>query len=353
MVFLGGPRQVGKTTLARSLLTSEKGYFNWDNPAHRSAILSGQLDMARGLVVLDEIHKYRSWRNLVKGLYDVAKSRLRILVTGSARLDLYRYGGDSLQGRYHFLRLHPLSYAELGGSAKTLADLMKYGGFPEPFLAQNEIDARRWSLEYRTRLIRDDLVAVETVRDLGNIELLMLRLPELVGSPLSINGLREDLRLNHATVANWLEIFERLYAIFRLAPFGSPKIKAVKKERKHYHYDWTLVEDEAYRFENLIACHLLKWANHRYDVLGEECELNYFREVTGRETDFVVTKARKPILFVECKLSDAPVDPALAHLKVKFPDVDAWQVSLKGKKDYITPAGIRVAPAIHLLKTLV
>ena len=268
MVFLGGPRQVGKTTLAKNLLPSEAHYYNWDESENRHAILTQKWNAEKGLIVLDEIHKYRSWRNFIKGLYDVNKNRLQILVTGSARLDLYRYGGDSLQGRYHFLRLHPLSFAELKGSAGTLEDLMKYGGFPEPFLGQDEIDARRWSIEYRTRLIRDDLNSVEAIRDLGNLELLMMRLPALVGSPLSINGLREDLRLNHKTVANWLNIFEKLYALFRLSPFGSPKIKAVKKEQKHYHFDWTLVENESFRFENLVACHLLKWCHYQVDALG-------------------------------------------------------------------------------------
>ncbi len=145
--------------------------------------------------MFDEIHKYRPWRNYLKGLYDAGPDDKRILVTGSARLDLYRRGGDSLQGRYHYLRLHPFSVAELGlATPKDLMQLVTLGGFPEPFLAGSRTEARRWSREYRTRLIREDVATLENVQDLGTLELLALRLPQLVGSPVSINALREDCR---------------------------------------------------------------------------------------------------------------------------------------------------------------
>jgi hypothetical protein len=94
MVFVAGPRQVGKTTLARRILGRRAGYLNWDADADREAILRGQLP-ASDFWVFDEIHKYRLWRRLLKGLYDTKRSGQRILVTGSARLDYYRHGGDS------------------------------------------------------------------------------------------------------------------------------------------------------------------------------------------------------------------------------------------------------------------
>jgi len=144
-------------------------------------------------------------------------------------------------------------------------------------------------------------------------------------------------------------LFEKTYAIFRLSPFGSPKIKAVKKEQKHYHYDWNLVENEGPRFENLIACHLLKWVHWNYDTQGEDWDLRYYRDPAGREVDFVVTNKTKPILLLECKLSDDAINPALSYLKNKFPKTPAYQISLRGKKDYISENGIRVCPAIKLL----
>jgi uncharacterized protein len=352
MVFLGGPRQVGKTTLAKSLPGGRAGYLNWDHPPDRERILRQRLPPS-GLWVFDEVHKYRSWRGLVKGLFDTRSEGQRILVTGSARLDLYRFGGDSLQGRYHFLRLHPLSVAELGlKKPAELLPLLKLGGFPEPFLSGSEVEARRWSRDYRTRLIRGDVVDLERVEDLGNLELLMLRLPELVGSPLSINALREDLQVSHRAVTSWLTIFERLFALFRLSPFGPPRVRAVRGAQKHYHYDWALVPNNAARFENLVASHLLKWVHFENDALGKDLELRYFRDRDGREVDFVVVEGKSVRLLVEAKWDDAPVDRGLRYLKERYPAADAWQVSATGTRDFVTPEGIRVAPALKLLSGL-
>lgn len=181
----------------------------------------------------------------------------------------------------------------------------------------------------------------------------MLRLPELVGSPLSINGLREDLRLNHATVAKWLDILENTYAIFRLNPFGGARIRAVKKERKHYHFDWTLLKEKGKRFENLVACHLLKWVNFVEDTQGESIELRYFRDVERREIDFVVERDGEPTHFVECKWDDDDISPALRYMQKKFSGAAFWQISAVGRKDYVTTEGIRVAPAVRFLAELV
>jgi predicted AAA+ superfamily ATPase len=201
--------------------------------------------------------------------------------------------------------------------------------------------------------VREDLVSLEHVQDIGSLELLMTRLPESVGSPLSVNSLSEQLQVSHKTISKWLAILERLYAIFTVAPFGSPKIKAVKKARKHYHFDWSLVSDPAARFENLVASHLLKWLHFREDTEGHRTELRYFRDIEGREVDFVAMDDNKPVLFVECKSSNREVSKALRYLKIRFPRTDAWQVSASGPEDYVTGEGIRVASAIELLATLV
>jgi hypothetical protein len=353
MVFLAGPRQVGKTTLARALPGARRGYLNWDVAEDRARILARELPAAK-LWVFDEIHKYRGWRGLLKGLYDGRRRGQRILVTGSARLEFYRYGGDSLQGRYHLLRLHPLSAAELGLTrGSELIDLLTLGGFPEPFFGGSEVEARRWSREYRSRLVREEVAGLERIVDLGSLELLVMRLPELVGSPLSINALREDLQLSHKTVANWLRVLERLFALFRLAPLAGPRIRAVKKEQKHYHFDWSVVPGEPQRFENLVACHLLKWVHLQQDARGRDLELRYFRDTDGREVDFVIVERRKPILLVEAKWADAEVDRSLRYLKGRFPECDAWQISATGRRDFVNPEGIRVSPALQLLRTLV
>ena len=353
MVFLGGPRQVGKTTLALQVLGNKQGYLNWDVAEHREKILHRELPPF-DMLVFDEIHKYRQWRNYLKGIYDSQHENRQILVTGSARLDFYRFGGDSLQGRYHFLRLHPFSVKELEiRNQKDFMELLELGGFPEPFLGKSQVEAKRWSREYRTRLIHDDLRSLEHINDIGNLELLMLRLPDLVGSPLSLNALREDLQISHKMLVRWMDILERMYAVFRVIPFGAPKIRAVKKERKHYHFDWTLIKSMPQRFENLVASHLLKWVHFEEDTKGREIELRYFRDIEGKEVDFVVTEDNKPVLFVECKWSDENISKSLVYLKRKYLNVPAWQIHAAGTRDYQGIEGIRVAPALTFLKELI
>jgi uncharacterized protein len=353
MVFIGGPRQVGKTSLARRLLSSPAAELNYDVAPQREAILRRQLPPG-DLWFFDEIHKYRSWRNYLKGLFDQHGAAQRILVTGSARLDMYRFGGDSLQGRYFYLRLHPFSVAELGGHADALPALLALGGFPEPFARGSQTFARRWAQSYRERLIREEVTSLENVSDLGKLELLALTLPERVGSPLSLNALREDLQVSQPTAARWVDVLERVYGIFRLPPFGAPRLRAVKKERKHYHCDWSVVNDPGARFENLVASHLLKWVEYLADTQGRSLELRYFRDTDGREVDFVVVESgRLPIAFVECKLGDDAPSKGLRYLKARFPAAAAWQVSAHGARDYQSPEGIRVAPAHKLLRDLV
>ena len=353
MVLLSGPRQSGKTTLARALLpggkrAAETRYLNWDDDESRTRILQGAFPR-QGMIVFDELHKYSRWRNLVKGLYDREHGNVKILVTGSARLDLYRRGGDSLQGRYHHLRLYPLSLKEAGCRLK---DLMVLGPFPEPLLAGSLTDARRWSRQYRSRLVREDVADLERVTEMGAIENLSIRLPALVGSPLSLNALREDLQVAHKTVERWLDIFERLMYVFRLEPFGPPHIKAVKKSRKHYLFDWTAIEDSGPRFENLLAFHLLKECHYFEDTEGRDVELRFFRDVEGREVDFVQLENKKPIRFIECKQSDTAISPALLYLRRKFPAVEALQVVATSGIDRVAREGVRLVSAEIFLAEL-
>ena len=243
--------------------------------------------------------------------------------------------------------------AELGGHADALPALLALGGFPEPFFSGSERFARRWSLAYRERLVREEISTLETVSDLGRLELLAGALPARVGSPLSLNSLREDLQVSHQTVSRWTDMLERVYGIFRLAPFGAPKLRAVKKERKHYHYDWSVVMEAGARFENLVASHLLKWVEFQIDTEGRPLELRYFRDIDGREVDFVVVERNTPIAMVECKLGDDAVSSGLRYLLARFPGTPAWQVSVHGLRDYVSAEGVRVAPAARLLRDLI
>ena len=345
MVFIGGARQVGKTTMSKSILEKNGIYMNWDIAKDRELILKGEVPEG-DMLILDELHKFKEWRQYLKGIFDQYGLSKKILVTGSARLDYYRHGGDSLQGRYHYLRMFPLSVAELGIKTKQdLKTLLNLSGFPEPFFSGSDVEARRWSREYRTRLVQEDIVALENTTELQKIELMMLRLPELVGSPLSINSLREDLNVSHKAATSWIEILERLYSVFRVPPFDSNLLRAVKKEQKHYHYDWTLVKEDGLRFENMVAVHLLKWVCWQQDVLGKDIELRYFRDIDKREVDFVVVEDGKPLFCVECKLKDDSISKPMLYFLSKFPECKGWQISLAGTKNVTNKEGIRIAPA--------
>lgn len=356
MVFLAGPRQSGKTTLAMNIIQNDESrYLNWDIDFDREQILNKAFPAQPGYLVLDEIHKFARWRNLLKGLFDSRKKDLQILVTGSAKLDHYRRGGDSLQGRYHLLRLHPLSLRELGLKKQNqLEKLLQLGPFPEPFLSGDEVEARRWSREYRSRVINEELTSLEVVSEVSLLELMALRLTESVQSPLSINSLREDLEVSHQTVKRWLGLLENLYHIYRIYPFGSPKLKAVKKESKHYFFDWNVLESRSARFENLIANHLLKWCQYIEDTQGHQMELRFYRDLEQREVDFVVLKDNKPIEFVEVKLGAKAIDSNLVYLKKKFPEVQASQISLEPCEDLIVgDHNIRQCSALDYLWGLV
>lgn len=377
MVLLAGPRQCGKTTMARSLVGRLGGrYYNWDSPADRRSLLAGEADASAFLWAFDELHKNRRWRNWLKGLYDAEHPRHSILVTGSARLELYGRGGDSLQGRYFMHRLHPLSLAELEGkpapkgsswlrdlvgataeARARLADLLRYGGFPEPFLGASDREADRWRLGYGARLVREEVRDLESVVDLDRMELLFERLERTVGSPLSINALRQDLEVAFGTVRNWIAIFERLYGVFRVPPYGAPRIQAVKKEPKLYFWDWARVPDPGARFENLVAVHLLRFVHWLQDVEGQRAELRYFRTRAGHEVDFVILIDSRPRWAVEVKLGERDLDRGLRYFLDRVPVVEAFQICLEGSKDYLAPPcgrGVRprILPAAALLSAL-
>ena len=340
MVFVGGPRQVGKTTFALSLLPrgndeSSPAYLNWDYLADREAILTAQLPSRQRLIIFDEIHKYAGWRGLIKGLYDKHRSSISFLVTGSARLDYYRKGGDSLQGRYHYYRLHPFTLSESGRrpDAGSVAHLLRFGGFPEPFLRGEERFHRRWLREHSERVVHEDLRDLEHVREVSRLDLLLAHLPACVGSPLSVNRLRTLLQASHESVERWISAFERLYLCYRLAPFGSSRIRAVRKERKLYFWDWSRVDDPGARFENLVAGHLLKYCHLVEDTEGHAMELRFVRDTDGREIDFVVLRDGRPEFGVECKSGDRNAAPACRYFRERTDIPRFYQVHL-GTADF-------------------
>lgn len=352
MVFLSGPRQVGKTTMGlRWLGTTDRrhpGYLSWDDVTARPRIRAGELPASEPRIVLDEIHKFPRWRGLVKGFFDTRAEKQSFLVTGSARLDIYRRGGDSLHGRYHPYRLHPLSIGELGPGPDALESLLRFGGFPEPFFKGNTQWWRRWQRERLSRVVHEDLRDLERVREIGLIELLVEALPSRVGAPLSLRNLRQDLEVAHDTAERWIKILENLFVCFRVPPFGAPRIRAVKKEQKLYLWDWSMVPDEGARFENLVASQLLKFCHYTEDTQGHRMELRFLRDTDAREVDFVVLKDKRPMFAVEAKTGDRSVSPSLRYFKERT-GIPRWYQVHARTKDVLVE-GVRILPLAALCK---
>jgi len=352
MVFIGGPRQVGKTTLANTFIKSDQQYLTWDDLNDRGKIKTHQIDPELKTVVLDEIHKYSRWRTLVKGLFDKYGKKLSIIVTGSARLDHFRKGGDSLVGRYHYYRLHPFSLGEIDKSytINSINKLLKFSGFPEPFVKETEQFYLRWKKERINRVVYQDLRDLQTVKDLSKLELLVDALPGRVGSILSIKSLQEDLEVSPNTISRWIEVLEAIYYCYRIIPFGPPKIRAVKKSNKLYLWDWSEVQDPGARFENFVAGQLLKYCHYLEDTTGHKMELRFLRDVDLREIDFVVLKNRKPVFAVECKTGEKNISPNLYYFRERTEIPYFYQVHL-GARDYIDK-NCRVLPFATFCKEL-
>lgn len=332
MLFLMGPRQVGKTTTSLSLENSFEHffYFTWDDLEDRDKILSGPKKIAsdiglegllesRPMVVFDEIHKYSKWKDFLKGFYDGYSKNVHILVTGSARLDIYKKGGDSLMGRYFLYRFHPLTIAEILDSnfpdseirtePKSISDanfktLWEFGGFPDPFLKSSERFFNRWNLLRFQLLFQEDIRDLTRIQELKQLEVLANLLKLQVGKQTSYDSLAKKIRVTGHTIRNWIETLRALYYCFELRPWSQNISRALIKEPKYYLWDWSQVADPGARAENFIASHLLKAVHFWTDAGFGRYDLHYIRDKEQREVDFLVTRNEEPWFLVEAKLKD-------------------------------------------------
>lgn len=344
MAFISGPRQVGKTTEALNIGKSfnEYHYYNWDQTQFKKRwvkdpdsiigdFMANNPNLTK-LAILDEIHKSKNWKQKLKGLYDVNHDLLSFLVTGSARLSIYRKGSDSLMGRYFHFRLHPFSLRELLGKEplspeetfnnifyskikkissdgpQIFSRLLEFSGFPEPYLAHDKKILNLWREGRKDKILKEDIRDLSNIREIGQIEVLLELLIDRVASPLSVQSLREDLSCSHDSVTRWLGHLQELYYYYPIAPFSNSIARSLKKEAKIYLYDWSEVVSEGAKFENMIAGHLLK-ACHFWQDTGEgKFTLHYLRNKDKKEVDFVIVKNKKPFFTIECKLNSTELD---------------------------------------------
>ena len=325
MVFLTGPRQSGKTTLVTDLLKNLPGiYLNWDDQDHRKQILKREWSDEDTYIALDEIHKFSRWKNFLKGTYDTQKSKHRFIVTGSAKLDIYKKGQDSMLGRFFSWRVHPLCLAELkhqfkSADEKNLDKLMSLGGFPEPFFEGKEVFAKRWRKEKLKLVFRQDIQELESIKDISLLELFYQAIIERVSSELVVSNLARDLEIAPKTAKSWLNVLEKTYALFVVRPYGKGIAKAISKTPKVYLYDNGEVGgDEGAKFENLVASHLYKRIQFLEDLYGDKYELNYLRDKTGHEIDFVILKNNKPACLIEAKLNDGTRSKSFYYYKERL-----------------------------------
>lgn len=354
MVFITGPRQVGKTFLALELLKNcKKGiYLNYDNLEDRKIIINASWLPDTELLVLDELHKMAEWKNFLKGIYDTKPTHLKILITGSARLDTFRNSGDSLAGRYFRHRLNPLSVAEItNASEQTIDKLMIRGGFPEPFLAETDQDGDRWRMQYIDGLVRTDILDFEKIHDLRAMQLTVELLRRRVGSPISLTSLAQDVNCSSNTIKKYLEILEALFIIFRVTPYHKNIARSLLKEPKIYFYDTGMVAgDNGIRFENMVAVCLMKHVNAIEDYEGKRASLNYLRTKEKKEVDFALAIEDRAISLIETKFADSAVAPSLKYFHQKY-DLPATQIVRHLRQERLANK-IEIRRALNFLQEL-
>jgi predicted AAA+ superfamily ATPase len=326
LVLLTGPRQAGKTTLARQLMAGHDAaqYLSWDVPADRQLIGGHAWTPKARLVVFDEIHKMRDWKAFLKGAWDGRVEGQAMLVTGSARMDTFRQGGESLAGRYFGWRLHPFSVRELVGvqgltPAQALQRLLQRGGFPEPCLAERDADAERWRAQYVTDLVREDVLDFSRVHEVRTLQLLLDMLRERVGSPVKLSNLAQALQISPTTATRYVEILEALYIVFRVTPWHRDVARSLLKEPKIYFLDNGLVKGDAgARLENAVAAMLLKHCHYRQDAEGKAVSLHTIRDKERHEIDFVIAEGDTVTDLVEVKQGDAVPSAYLHRMAERF-----------------------------------
>jgi len=358
MAFIAGPRQVGKTTAIQRFLTPPRLFYNWDTPTVKRRFAANPAffvedlppEQKRPWVAFDEIHKYPKWKNLLKGYYDEWRGQVRFVITGSARLELFRRSGDSLVGRYFLFQMLPLGVREVvGGKAlaaptwvpghplaevpaasagvgRAIEHLLALSGFPEPLAVGTQPFCRRWRDNHLSLIVGEDLRDLTKIVQLRKLETLLYLLPERVGAPLSLNALTTPLEAAHGSIRAWLDALKAVYLVFSIPPWTTRLARAILKEQKYYCWDWGMVEAPGPRFENFLAVQLQRAVTAWNEQGRGSFRLHYLRTKDGTEVDFAIADRSQVHLLVEAKEGDTVLTPTLAALQAKVQAPLAVQV---------------------------
>jgi hypothetical protein len=350
MIFIAGPRQVGKTTLCKKFSTN---YINWDNQNHRQIILEGPDAIAetfglnvlkenQRVIVFDKIHKYSKWKNFLKGFFDSYASQTKIIVTGSSKLDIYQKGGDSLMGRYFLYRLHPLSVREIVNStldectiqkAKLILPdsfnaLYQFGGYPEPFLKAKTRFFNQWRRLRNQQLLSEDVRDLTQIQEINQLEILSNLLIQQAGQLINYSNLAQKINVSVDSIRRWLKVLESLYYCFTISPWTFKVSRSLLKQPKIYLWDWSIIKDKGAKAENFVALHLLKAVHWWIDNGYGEYRLHFLRDKEKREVDFLVSRDNQPWFLVEVKTgSSRKVSKSLYHFQELTQCKHAFQVS--------------------------
>ena len=355
IVIITGPRQVGKTTLSRSL-TLEHDYFNYDRVADRLELKQESWDRKKQLVVFDELHKMNQWKRWLKGIYDTEGVKPQLLVTGSAKISTYRKVGDSLAGRYFQYRLHPFALKEVKSmyaSEDAFQRLWECGGFPEPFINGSRTFYQRWKKTHTDIILRQDLIDITNIRDIQAVETLIELLRNNVGSTISYANLARSLEKDAKTIKNWLQLLEDLYVIFAVTPYSKKINRSLLKEPKYYFYDsGCVVKDNGAKLENIVAASLLKELHFLEDTLGVTAKLHFARNKEGMEVDFVIVIDAVPSYLIEVKYSDSNPSKGFFCFEKYFPKIKKIQLIKEIKREQTFTNGLEIRDVVKWLSNI-
>jgi len=352
IVFLTGPRQVGKTTLAKSL-TAGYDYFNYDRPDNRLALKNANWDRKKPLIIFDELHKMKQWKRWLKGIYDTEGATPSLLVTGSVKLNAYRKVGDSLAGRHFLYRLHPLDIKEACTQYpknEAFQRLWNCSGFPEPFLDGSAVHYHRWQRSHLDVILRYDLLDTQNIRDIQAMETLVELLKNNVGSTISYSNLAQTIEKDAKTVKRWLQLLEDLFVIFKVTPYSKKIARSLLKEPKYYFYDCAVInKNNGAKLENLIAAALLKELHFLEDIYGATTKLHFMRTKDGKEIDFLVIINDHPHYLIEAKWADDTPNKNFYNFAAYFPKIKKIQLVKEIAREKTYPDGLEIRDVISWL----